>query len=268
MSMASRHRLLQTCFWNPLGFYLTKKWAGLSRRVDTVLLNRSLHTFSNGETWLPTLLPKEPVVLDVGYFEGDYVGMILGHRPKATVVCFDPSKSAKRHFDAAPSNPNVTFVHAALDKTDGEAQFFDYHNMCGSLSARSDAGALQEKYTVPVFSLDNWVEKSGRRHIDLLKIDAEGYDANVIEGAPRLLQSQAIDLIMFEYADGWIANRRYLLDVVQFLADKPYKMFRMFNGFLVEFTYSTLEERFDLGMMMVVVSDKRLAKGDIPIRKL
>lgn len=230
------------------------------------LFNRSLQCATNGEMWLPTLLPARPTVCDVGFYEGEYTEAIRRFRPSAHIICFDPSRAAKRCFDSKGYAADTSFVHAALDKMTGQAQFHDYHNMCGSLSARTDAGELQEIYSVPVYRLDTWAMDHGLEHIDLLKIDAEGYDANILEGASRLLARQAIDIFQFEYADGWIANRRFLIDIVHLLKDKPYRLFRLFNGFLNEFEYSTLEERFDLGTMMVGVSVDRLARGDIAVR--
>jgi len=266
MNRDTRNLFLQRCIWNSLGFRLLRCWNALDRRVRMTLFNRSLQCATNGEMWLPTLLPASPTVCDVGFYEGEYTEAIRRLRPNARIICFDPSRSAKRCFDLKDYGAGASFVHAALDKVNGQAQFHDYHNMCGSLSARTDAGELQELYSVPVYRLDTWASEHGVEHVDLLKIDAEGYDANILEGATQLLSRQSIDIFQFEYADGWIANRRFLVDVVRLLEDKPYGLFRLFNGFLVEFEYSTLEERFDLGTMMVGVSVNRLARGDIKVR--
>jgi hypothetical protein len=103
--------------------------------------------------------------------------------------------------------------------------------------------------------------KKGVQHIDLLKIDAEGFDLHVIEGAAGLLAAQAIDVVMFEYADGWISSRRFLQEACAFLEGHNYQMFRLYNGFLAPFAYETRHENFSLGCMFVAVSGNHLKQG-------
>lgn len=249
---------------------MLKFWSGISRRVDYVLFNRSLHTPTNGELWLIDQLSAKPVVIDVGYNTGDFTVSVLNRRPAANVIAFDPARTAaacfwKTHGD----DSRVGFVAAALSSKAGEQEFFDYGNMCSSLAARADQqGATSTSYLVPVLRLDDYAREQRIEHIDFLKIDAEGFDLPVLEGASELLARQAIDVFMFEYADGWIASRRFLRDAVSYLNTKPYRLYRLFNGFLHPFVYSNAEERFDLGRMFVGVSIERQAKTPIPNRKI
>jgi FkbM family methyltransferase len=267
ISRQARNRILQRVLWSYLGIKFLQLTCSLIRRFEGVALNKSLDSETNGEAWLPSILPESPTVVDVGYFEGDYARLVLKERNSATIFSFDPSKSAERHYRQNP-NSRITFIHAALDREEGTSVFNDYHNMCGSLSMRDDAGQVKETYKVPVYTLDSWVSRGTIKSIDLLKIDAEGYDLNVLEGATQLLFQQKIDLIQFEYANGWIANRRFLKDAFDFMRDKPYRLFRLFNGFLAPFSYTTIEERFDLGFMVVGVSQNYLSQSTIPIKTI
>jgi hypothetical protein len=40
----------------------------------------------------------------------------------------------------------------------------------------------------------------GDRHVDLLKVDVEGFEPQVMAGAPRLLARRAVDNIIMEYS--------------------------------------------------------------------
>lgn len=253
----NRHRILQGIFWNPVGFSFLRFIKYNVRRIETVLFNKSLHSETNGEYWLLDQLSDNPVVLDVGYNEGDFTKELLARRPTGTVFAFDPAKSAAAANQRDFSKDNrVVFSNIALSSEVGSAVFHDYGNMCGSLASRTDAGDEKSSYEVPVERLDSWCNSNNVEEIDLLKIDAEGYDFPVLKGAESLLYAQKITAFQFEYADGWIASRYFLHDLMQFMEDKPYSIYQLFNGFLMPFDYSTVEERFDCGRMFVGVANR------------
>jgi len=243
---------------------------GFEQRVDCIALNYSLHTPTNGELWILSLLPDEPLVLDVGYNAGDFSGFARSSRINSRIIAFDPSRSAFQNFRrTCATDPGIVFENIALSNVTGEAEFHDYGNMSSSLAERMDQGSQAASvYRVPVWRLDDYARNHGISHIALLKIDAEGYDLHVLEGASELLDRQAIDIFMFEYANGWIASRRYLQDAVAYLKYKPYRLFRLFNGFLQPFVYTVAHERFDVGCMFVGVSQQYLSADKIPIRDI
>ncbi len=83
---------------------------------------------------------------------------------------------------------------------------------------------------VRALTLDGWAEESGVRRIHELTIDAEGWDALVLEGAERLLSRRAVDLLEFEYNDRgkWsigLRDRRYLKRVLAQLHGLGYGCF-------------------------------------------
>ena len=49
----------------------------------------------------------------------------------------------------------------------------------------------------------------------LLKIDTEGHDLSVVEGAGELLRTGSLDVIQFEYNHRWVFSRRYLRDAFE-----------------------------------------------------
>jgi hypothetical protein len=55
------------------------------------------------------------------------------------------------------------------------------------------------------------------QRIDLLKLDTEGHELSVLEGARRLLESRAIDTIQFEFGGANIDSRTFLRDIVDVL---------------------------------------------------
>ena len=265
MDRQTRHRVLQTALWSRLGLAAVRAYLGFSRRWEYVVMNRSLLAESNGEYWLLSHLPTAPLIVDVGFNRGDFSREALRLRPRARIVGFDPAVSMVRAFATAfAGEPRVELLPFALGNARAEAEFHDSGDGNSSLVGESSPGA--ETYRVETITLDEFADKREWSRIDLLKIDAEGYDLHVLEGAERLLARQAIDIFSFEYNAPWIASRRFLKDAWAYLEGKPYRRFRVFNGFLAPFRYTHRAERHDLGCVYVGVSTSRLDAGDIPSR--
>lgn len=105
-------------------------------------------------------------------------------------------------FDAAfqPKARGI-FNHTAVGHKIGNVNF---HPEYGSILKRMPKGekwANLTHYTVnvPMITIDHYCEKHGIKSIDLLKIDVEGYDVHVIEGAMSMLPN--IKYIQFEHWD-------------------------------------------------------------------
>ena len=72
----------------------------------------------------------------------------------------------------------------------------------GSLSPQFDATPM----TVPSHTLDRVLAEENVGRVDLIKLDVEGFEANVFRGAHRLLSSDRPPLIVFEFVD-WAEAR-------------------------------------------------------------
>ncbi|WP_168210622.1 FkbM family methyltransferase [Persicimonas caeni] len=272
LSQKQRHLLAQRLFWSPLGERLASIASALEVRFDTVIRNFSLMRESNGEKWIVNFVEPRGVVMDVGFFRGEFTQAVLQRQPSARVIAFDPSQAARKFFDAElEGNKRITFESLALSNSEGQATFFDYANECNSLAQRVEQSVKDcaEPYAVEVTTLDRYCERQGIEHINFLKIDAEGFDLHVLEGATEILEQERVDVFMFEFGSGWIASRRYLHEAVELLEDKPYRLFRLFNGFLGNFDY---DYRYDScstrPAMYVGMSERRLSRGDVPVRDL
>lgn len=96
---------------------------------------------------------------------------------------------------------NVKLIKSAVSNRMGEGQLkimegYGHHSL-GEVSTSRKVG---EK-TVPLITLDKFCEIEGIKMIDVLKIDVEGFEEEVLEGAKNLLQKGAINLIIFEISE-------------------------------------------------------------------
>ena len=268
-SSRARHILLQKLFWNRPGAWVVPKIMRLMRVFDTVVRGYSLLGYSNGEDWLVEQVDPDPVMVDVGFYAGDSTAAFLAACPGAKVHAFDPSRFGARNYkDRFADEDRVRFNAAALASAPGELEFYDYQTMSNSLAPRKESpGTEPEVYKVPVLTLDGYAHEARLDRIHFLKIDAEGFDLDVLEGAQALLSAQKVDLFMFEFASAWAGNKRSLWEAVEYLEPLPYRLFRLFNGFLVPVRYRIeMDSCTTLPAMYVGVSEARLERGDIPIR--
>jgi FkbM family methyltransferase len=256
-------------FWSPPGRAVVRLVEQVAVRWNAVVMNRSLNMDVNGERWLASLLPSDAVVLDVGFNRGDFSDMVIQGRPEARCIGFDPARSMRLHYETSYAHKGqVELMSVAVSNAQGECLFQDLANGVSHVivDTGNSGGGGNDSYRVPQITLDSFVEERGLEFIDFMKVDAEGYDLHVLEGSARLLARERIGMLMFEYNAPWIMTRRFLQEAVAFLEDKPYSLFRLFNGFLAPFGYTHKAERHDLGCNYVAVSKTYLASRPVPIR--
>jgi FkbM family methyltransferase len=96
---------------------------------------------------------------------------------------------------------NATLLNYAVANRDGgELAFYDSPNDnfgMGTLTNLFDTPGRQ----VPVFTLDYLLQKQGVTRVDVMKMDVEGHEASVFEGAAKLLTGPAPPVILFEFCD-------------------------------------------------------------------
>ncbi len=95
--------------------------------------------------------------------------------------------------------------YAASSKDDEIKSFYEApeHNFgMGSLGPQPD----RESIPVPCKTLDSMLREKNFSRVKAIKIDVEGYEATVFEGAEKLLTGPQPPLIIFEFAD-WAEKR-------------------------------------------------------------
>ena len=83
--------------------------------------------------------------------------------------------------------------------------------------------------TVRVVTLDQEMENLCLDHLDLLKIDVEGYDLHALRGARVALSRQAISFVQFEYNQPWMYAGSTLQAAARLLDECDYELF-LLNG--------------------------------------
>lgn len=166
---------------------------------------------ATGEPWLLHQLSLSPFdcVIDVGANDQAYGQEIL--QAKVTYA-FEPHPASFQRLlqNAATS---VHPIQAAVGDHSGTVKFYDFADTAPRKSEQPTSqlatvlpGVIESHYHQPsrvyhvkMVALDDFAKRKRITHIDLLKIDAEGNELAVLQGAVQLLLSKKIDLIQFEF---------------------------------------------------------------------
>jgi FkbM family methyltransferase len=193
---------------------------------------------SNGELLVQEIVLKhaptteKTVVFDVGANVGEWTKNLLEKsrvfgRNYPVVYAFEPCRATykmlQENMKSCGMENKVLVVDKALSNSTGIAVLNVVGDGIGSNSLYNGIH-FERTEEISKIRLDEYCNQNGLDHITLLKIDAEGHDLAVIEGASAMLETGVIDLIQFEYNHRWISARRYLKDVFEFLVPFGYRI--------------------------------------------
>lgn len=184
------------------------------RNGEYALLTRALQS-SDGPMTL----------LDIGANRGEWsrraVSLARSGSKALVVHAFEPHSGTRTMLEkAVAAMPEIRVEPLALSNETGTASFYSQTAGAGTSSLHPVSGSLEE--SVRRTTLDAWMEEVQVQRVDMIKIDVEGFDSLVLEGASRAISAGSVDVIQFEYNWRWLLNARNLYWVFQFIQDKPY----------------------------------------------
>jgi FkbM family methyltransferase len=191
-------------------------------------------------------VPDAAILFDVGANSGDWTFAAQRTWPHATVHAFEPAHDTYRRL--VERTHGAVCVQAALGNADAEATLYAVAGQSGlsSLHRRdleAHAMTMTPAESVQVITLDGYCTETGIDRIDYLKIDAEGHDLAVLQGASRMLAAGAIRFVQFEFGGCNIDSRTFLRDFVRLLEPR-YRLWRMLADGLDPLVYSERDEVF------------------------
>lgn len=147
------------------------------------------------------------------------------------------------------SNPQIRCFPFGFGKEAGNHTLFDHGGEEGTEHASLHQGALlhagyhqQETQTVQIKlnTIDHFLETEGINQVLFLKIDTEGHEYAILQGAEQALQNGRILWIQFEFNEMNVASRVFFKDFWDLLKD--YRLFRLTpNGLMPIQRYSVAD---------------------------
>jgi FkbM family methyltransferase len=164
-------------------FYRTYWWADASQK----LIDEEIAPYFDAleENFDPE------VVLDVGAATGAFAILAARLFPRATIYCFEPAERQRillqrnarlngvENIEMVPFGLWDSEKTVAFRSNGAESSFFP-------VSRFRDTLPFPEQ--VPVLPLDRWTKSKGLGRVDLVKMDAEGAELEILEGAQDTLR--------------------------------------------------------------------------------
>jgi FkbM family methyltransferase len=221
-------------------FHLGKGWGADSTSMEA----KAIAYFVNA------LKIKKVSALDVGGNFGNWTAELKREIPSAKIVIFEPSKEAFKHLETRFAMLNdVKFVNIALGKANKVTTLFADKSASGLASLtkrRVEHFGIDFSYEeeIRVSTLDSWVSTNENSVIpNVLKMDVEGHELDVLEGATKTLEN--IEIIQFEFGGSNIDTRTYFQDFWYFFQEKGFELHRLTpRGPILVVHYSENDEVF------------------------
>ncbi|NEP01920.1 MAG: FkbM family methyltransferase [Symploca sp. SIO2E9] len=154
------------------------------------------------------------VVVDVGanigYFSA-YAAAAVGKFGQ--VFCLEPEAKNFEYLKAncdliQRSGFNCSAFQLAASSVSGQAtlnihRYSTYHAI---EDEQHNLDKVENKQLIKTVTLDEWSQSQALTNISLLKIDTEGHEPKVLEGARQLFEARAIDFVILECRSDYLAN--------------------------------------------------------------
>ena len=149
---------------------------------------------------------KHPTIVDVGANEGDFSNEIMAQLPNARIHAFEPNPPTfGRLSERFAGADNIVLNNCALSSSKGVLTLFDQEGREGTGRASVLQHVFDRIYCqnarsveVEAVCLHNYVVDHRIDSIDYLKIDAEGAEQSILQGAAELIGARRIGVVQIE----------------------------------------------------------------------
>lgn len=180
-----------------------------------------------------TLIHTEsPIVFDVGANIGEWAFLIHQAYPEASLFMFEPQPKCQERIRERHIPKSILVPKAVSSTADQTVKLFTPGSTDGlaSLHQRRDSYFSTNDFAsvdVQTTTIDEIAATYGLRTVDFMKVDVEGHELSVLEGAKRSLEEHRIKALSFEFGSGNINSRTFFHDFWDFLTPLGYRIYRI-----------------------------------------
>jgi FkbM family methyltransferase len=169
------------------------------------------------------------MILDVGAHIGESALKFNRAFPDATIHSFEPvAHTFELLRQSVSDHPNIHCHQLAMSDQAGTAAIYLTSYSSSSSLVRPDFSAGEEM--VQMTTVDDFTTANALPRIDLLKVDAEGFDLNVLRGASKCLEEGQISFVLAEIGFSPERTAHALFDHVRdFLAARRFSVFGIYD---------------------------------------
>ncbi|NEN91902.1 MAG: FkbM family methyltransferase [Okeania sp. SIO3H1] len=182
----------------------------------------------------------DPVVFDVGANTGQSIKLFRSIFKDPKLFCFEPDQDCLKVLsDTYGSDNRISIVPTALGSTQGTLQFHrtsatgtnSFLKVNLESEWRKATGVTNtEPVVVPIQTLDHYCQVEGISHIDVLKMDVQGFEPEVLAGACEFLSNHKVDFILTKIIfHDFYTQRLSFYALEEHLIPMGYRLFTIFT---------------------------------------
>jgi FkbM family methyltransferase len=218
--------------------YLRSFFETSTKPILDYLIPQDLDTFNPYSTKFSFVPSDEEIYVDVGAYDGDSVLKFINTTPTGlykSIHAFEPNPS---YFPILKAKsewlPNLTAHQLALSNKTSSLSFVN-EKMGSRFATEEDKNLNKKIIEVKAFPLDEILEDA-----TLIKIDVEGFESEVVEGAAKLIRKCKPQLIIDTYHHANDALKIY--ETVMSIYNYKYVGWRMSHHDLHSFYFSDTQK--------------------------
>lgn len=169
-------------------------------------------------------------VIDVGVEKG--TPELYGHFPNATLLLVEPLKEVETHLKRISRKHNGTYVLAAAGANPGATTLNVRPSSLGGSSVYGDTEADHmdsHSRSVPVVTLDQVCAQLKLSGLYLVKVDVQGSELDVLEGARGILADTELVVLEVSLFEFFIGGPQFY-DVVHYMKERGFVVYDIVGG--------------------------------------
>jgi len=210
---------------------------------------------------LRKVLPPDAIILDVGANTGQYATIARKAFPEAQIHSFEPNPAAFAKLRETAERLRIHPIALGCGSAPGTRTMFDRSADSGTPLATLVPGVFEQRgispvrFEVELTTIDRFCEEWGLDEVDLLKIDVEGFEKSVLEGASNMLAKRKVRFVQLEFNEMNLLSRTTMDDVAALL--EGYTLHRLlYDGSLLPI-YAIPQLRRNLFSFQNIVAVRR-----------
>ena len=207
------------------------KWQNLKHRIQLATAYRWFLSLENDLARMGMGHPS--VVFDVGAHLGQTTLHFRKSFPTASIHCFEPvDENFKKLKLNTKGKRRIQINQLALGSSQGSVmmetgQSDQTHQVCRNPEKLRGNGEMPR---IRMDTIDSYMKHNGITTIDLLKIDVEGYELEVLDGAKEALERRTVKVILAECDfDPEDTQHTYFNELWNYLRSRNFSFFGLYD---------------------------------------
>jgi FkbM family methyltransferase len=185
--------------FSPINPSLFREWFALFKTLAEAIVTDQYHARE--------LIKRDSIVIDGGAFIGAFSMFAATLAPEGHVYSFEPTLATYMVLQKnAAGYSNITTIHRALGSKSEEKELIinpdvpAANTLCDSgMMSETTPTSFKNKENIRITTIDEFVKTHSISRVDFIKLDTEGYEARILEGAKETIRTYKPAMAMSSY---------------------------------------------------------------------